>query len=165
MSHEFQADFPPTLAVHANSTVSKSLSGPGYLHFLWNKRTYAITMRVFDEKSLHLSFETDQVFYKFIAFVVTITFYNCSIFLGCKTSSFGFWFSDFPVHHFKTSSLSNYHHQRWLTSMHCKFRVPTNQSNCCSLSYFTWNLPHILSKIWSTSSLSSEAVWVSLIKC
>lgn len=33
-SHKFQTDFVPTLAVDANSAASKSLSGPGYLHFL-----------------------------------------------------------------------------------------------------------------------------------
>lgn len=165
-SHKFQTDFLPTLPVDANSAASKSLSGPGYLHFLWNKRTYAITMWVYDEKILYLSFETDKVFYKFITFVVTTTFYNCFLFLGCKPTSFWFWFSDFLAHHFKTSSPSSYHHQRWLSSIHQQFNVINNQSNCCSFSYFTWNLLHILSKICSTtSSLSSEAVKVSLIKC
>lgn len=60
VSYKFQVAFTLTLADDANSTVSKALSGPGYLHFLWNKRTYAIAMWVCDEKSLYLSFETDK---------------------------------------------------------------------------------------------------------
>lgn len=108
------------------------------------------------KKKKCVSSETTKVFYK-STFVVTTTFYNCFIFLGCKTSSFQFWFSDFHMHHFKTSTFSICHPHRWLTSMHRKFKVTNNQSNCFSFSYCTWNLPPVLSKIYSTSSLSSEA--------
>lgn len=154
MNGEFQADFPlPPLAVDANSTVPKPFSGPGK----YTQRIYAITMWFYEQtKKKCVSSETTKVFYK-STFVVTTTFYNCFIFLGCKTSSFQFWFSDFHVRHFKTSTFSICHPHRWLTSMHRKFKVTNNQSNCFSFSYCTWNLPPVLSKIYSTSSLSSEA--------
>lgn len=129
------------------------VSGPGTR--TW--RIYAITTWFYKKKSLCVSSEATEVFYKSTTFVLTPILYNCFIFPGCKTSSFQFWFSDFHVHHFKISALSSYHPHRWLTSMHGKFKVTNNQSNCCSFSYCTWNLPRVLSKICSTSSLSSEA--------
>lgn len=116
-----------------------------------SKRTYYISLWW---ESLYLFFETDKVLY--IISVLTTTFYNCFILPRCKTSPFWFWFSDFVTHHFKTSSLCSCHHQRWLTSMHQKFKVRNKQSNCSSFSYFTQNLPQVLSKICSSSDLPPE---------
>lgn len=90
----------------------------------------------------------------YITSVVTTIFYNCFIFLRCKTSPFWFWFSDFVAHHF--NSLCSCHHQSWLTSTHQKLKVRNKQSNCCSFSNFTQNLPQVLSKICNSKWLISR---------